>query len=48
MSKKQILLDADKIQIQLDKEGFQNLSDVLPENLILSNLSKEKLEELEK
>lgn len=47
MSKKQILRDADKLQIQLESEGFQNLSDVLLENLNGSKFSKDMLDLLE-
>lgn len=47
MSKKQILRDADKLQVELESEGFQNLSDVLLENLNGSKFSKDMLDLLE-
>lgn len=45
MSKKQILQDAEKIQIQLNTEGFRNLSDVLLENY--DSMDEDMLETLE-
>lgn len=45
MSKKQILHDVEKLQIQLDSEGFRNLSDVLLENY--DSFDEDMLETLE-